>query len=317
MPLYSALTAGCISIEADVWLFDEELFVGHSTSSLARNRTLKALYIDPLMDILSKQNPVTEFHPGSDASLNGVFDTNPAQTLTLLIDFKTDGSATWPYVVEALEPLRSANYLTHHNGTISIPGPITVVGTGNTPFLHIISNSTNPSHDIFFDAPLSQMWESSTTSDADPGPSLRQREDPAKEDSELSDTYRQHDSPPIYHKTSREAVEEAIPAANTPVLLGSDMYTPENSYYASAAFGKAIGRVWRMQLSEQQMELIRGHIRGAHRRGLKVRYWDLPDWPIGLRNHVWNVLMREGVDVLNVDDLIAARKWDWGKGEER
>ncbi|MCJ1431345.1 Altered inheritance of mitochondria protein 6 [Xylographa pallens] len=316
VPLYSALSAGCISVEADVWLFDEELFVGHSTSSLTRNRTLKALYIDPLMEILSKQNPVTEFHPNSNASLNGVFDTDPTQTLTLLIDFKTAGSATWPYVVKALEPLRSANYLTYHNGTILTPGPITIVGTGNTPLSHVTSNSTNPSHDIFFDAPLSEMWESPTTSDPDPGPSLRQGEDSAQEDSKLSHTSKRHKSPSTYHKEPSKALEERIATGNTPVLPQPDIYSPENSYYASVAFVKAIGRMWRMRLSEQQMALIRGHIRGAHRRGLKVRYWDLPDWPIGLRNYVWDVLMREGVDVLNVDGLTAASKWDWGNGEK-
>ena len=57
LPLYSAISAGCISVEADVWLFDQELYIGHSTSSLTRNRTLKALYVDPLMEILAKQTP--------------------------------------------------------------------------------------------------------------------------------------------------------------------------------------------------------------------------------------------------------------------
>ena len=316
MPLYSALSAGCISVEADVWLFDEELFVGHSTSSLTRNRTLKALYIDPLMEILAKQNPVKEFHPRSNSTLNGVFDTNPTQTLILLIDFKTDGAATWPYVVKALEPLRSAKYLTYHNGTILIPSPVTIVSTGNTPFTYVTSNSTNPFHDIFFDAPLSEMWESPTTSDPGSGPSLRQGDNSAQEDSELSDTLTRYKPPSTYHKEPRKALDEKNPTGHTPVLLQSDIYTPENSYYASVAFGKAIGRMWRMRLSEQQMALLRGHIRGAHRRGLKVRYWDLPDWPIGWRNYVWDVLMREGVDVLNVDDLTAASKWDWLKGQE-
>ncbi|MCJ1281616.1 Altered inheritance of mitochondria protein 6 [Xylographa opegraphella] len=268
------------------------------------------------MKILSKQNQITEFHPKSNASLNGVFDTDPIQTLTLLIDFKTGGSATWSYVVKALEPLRAANYLTHYNGTCLIQGPITVVGTGNTPFSHVTSNSTNPSHDIFFDAPLSEMWEPPTASSPDPGITLHQREDSAKVDSEPSDTYRQHKSLSSYHKDFRKATKETILTRNATILPESNIYTSENSYYASVAFGKAIGRMWRWQLSEQQMGLIRGHIRGAHRRGLKVRYWDLPDWPIGLRSYVWDVLMREGVDVLNVDDLRAASKWDWAKGKE-
>lgn len=42
VPLFSALQAGCISVEADVWLQKNELYVGHSTSSLTSNRTFKS-----------------------------------------------------------------------------------------------------------------------------------------------------------------------------------------------------------------------------------------------------------------------------------
>jgi hypothetical protein len=44
---------------------------------------------------------------------------------------------------------------------------------------------------------------------------------------------------------------------------------------------------------------------------LKVRYWGVLQWPIGLRNHIWHILMREDVDVLSVDDLCAATQTDW------
>jgi hypothetical protein len=32
---------------------------------------------------------------------------------------------------------------------------------------------------------------------------------------------------------------------------------------------------------------------------------------MGLRNHVWHILIREGVDILNVDDLRGATRRDW------
>lgn len=274
VPLYSAISAGCISVEADVWMFDQELYVGHSTSSLTRNRTLKALYIDPLMEILAKQNPTTEFHTKGNTSLNGVFDTDPSQTLTLLIDFKTEGPATWPYVMEAIKPLRSANYLSHWNGSYFVQGPVVVVGTGNTPFNNVISNISNPYKDIFFDAPLDELRAENSSGKYGP---LR-------------------DSPPAQ--------------------VDLNIYTSQNSYYASVAFGKAIGRLWRHGLSQKQLSLLRGQIGAAHAKGLKVRYWDLPDWPIGLRNHVWDVLITEGVDLLNVDDLEAASRWDWTKASK-
>ncbi|KAL8677591.1 MAG: hypothetical protein Q9186_006000 [Xanthomendoza sp. 1 TL-2023] len=307
VPLYSAIEAGCISVEADVWLFDKQLYVGHSLASLTPNRTLASLYVDPLLHILEKQNPTTRFHPDGNQSQHGVFDTVPEQSLTLLIDFKTSGSALFPYVVAALEPLRSSGHLTHRNGTQIVSRPITVIGTGNTPFNLVNSDLTNPHLDIFFDAPLAAMWE---------GLSGAEKSPPAPEP-----------EPPVYGAD----IDASIPEVTTPAeeqrsasesdmgqgMSGApespDAYTTENSIYASVSFTQAIGHVLFGKLSDSQMNLIRGHIRGAHRRGLKVRYWELPFWPIGLRNYVWDVLVKEGVDILNVDDLNGATKLDWGK----
>ncbi|TDZ27573.1 Altered inheritance of mitochondria protein 6-like protein [Colletotrichum trifolii] len=88
-------------------------------------------------------------------------------------------------------------------------------------------------------------------------------------------------------------------------------FNPTNSYYTSVSFRKAIGTIWFGDLSDTQLKILRSQIGEAHSRGLKVRYWDLPAWPINIRNHIWEVLVREGVDILNVDDLKGARKeWD-------
>lgn len=77
-------------------LFDDELYVGHKTSSLTPERTLRNMYINPLLKILERQNPQTRLHPYMNFPRNGVFDTDPSRTLVLLIDFKTDCTATWP-----------------------------------------------------------------------------------------------------------------------------------------------------------------------------------------------------------------------------
>lgn len=106
VPLFSALQAGCVGVEADVWLFDDELYVGHTTSSLTSRRTLRSLYIDPLVEILNQQNPATPFRRILDTPARGVFDADPGQSVVLLIDFKTDGATTWPAVAEELAPLR-------------------------------------------------------------------------------------------------------------------------------------------------------------------------------------------------------------------
>ncbi|KAL9599730.1 MAG: hypothetical protein Q9219_003613 [cf. Caloplaca sp. 3 TL-2023] len=305
VPLYSAIEAGCISVEADVWLFGEELYVGHSLASLTPNRTLRSLYIDPLISILEKQNPTTEFHPNGNTTHHGVFDTVPEQPLTLLIDFKTSGSALFPHVVSSLEPLRSRGYLTRRNGSQTISRPIIVVGTGNTPFNLVVSNVSNPYQDIFFDAPLGDMWEGVQGEEAPPAP---QSEPPlygADIDASMPE--------PTADPTSQLSASDVMGQGKSGAPDSPDAYTTDNSFYASVSFTQAIGHVLSGKISEPQMALIRGHIRGAHRRGLKVRYWELPFWPIGLRNYVWDVLVKEGVDILNVDDLKAATQTDWTK----
>ncbi|KAI4141394.1 MAG: hypothetical protein L6R39_005354, partial [Caloplaca ligustica] len=179
VPLYDALSAGCTGVEADVW-FDstnspDELFVGHTRRSLTAARTLKSLYIDPLLTILNNQNAPsalssTSANTTKDTTANtdptfpngnvGVFDTAPAQSLTLLIDLKTPSSSTFPLVLAAIKPLLDAGYLTTYTpSTGLVRGPITVVGTGNTNFSAEILSPANssPVRTIFFDAPLPSL----------------------------------------------------------------------------------------------------------------------------------------------------------------
>lgn len=252
---------------------------------MASNRTLLSLYVNPLVEILERQNPNTQFYNGTH---HGVFDEDPSQTLTLLIDLKTNGPETWPYVISQLKPLRERGWLTHFKDGKIVERPITVVGTGNTPFDLLTANETY--RDTFFDAPLDTMWEARQMTDSQDLPEY-----------DDTNTLEENDISP-----SPEDSGQGKSGINP-----NSEFTSENSYYASVSFGKAVGFMWRNHLSHHQMQIIRGHIRGAHRRGLKVRYWNLPSWPIGLRNHVWDVLVREGVDMLNVDDLRAASKQVW------
>lgn len=279
VPLYSALQAGCTGVEADVWLFNEELYVGHTSSSLSPRRTLRSMYVDPLVEILDKQNPITSLHRTVDSPPNGVWDTDPDQPVILLIDFKTDGAATWSAVVKDLEPLRERRYLTYFNGRDLVPGPVTVVGTGNTPFDLVTANSTY--RDIFFDAPLDR----------------------------LVDGERHFESQATPYAKKSNGLGQGL--SGMPGAINAHTFNITNSYYASVSFKKAIGFPWPFHFSQHQMGLIRAQVRIAHRHGLKVRYWALPSWPRSLRNHVWRILAQEGVDMLNVDDLIAATKGDW------
>lgn len=96
--------------------------------------------------------------------------------------------------------------------------------------------------------------------------------------------------------------------------LGSiQHWNQSNAYYASTSFASSVGTLHAGRLSSQQLKALRGQVRAAKDRGLKVRYWNTPSWPTSLRNHVWQILLEEGSDMLNVDDLQAAAFLDWRK----
>jgi glycerophosphoryl diester phosphodiesterase len=155
VPLYAALAAGCTSIEADVWLAeDNELLVGHSRASTTTTRTLRTLYLDPLANIFEHRNVSTASTSDRET---GVFDAEPNTSTILLIDFKSDGHKIWPVLQAQLKAFRDKNWLTYYDGTALHQGPLTVVGTGSTPFELVQQNSTD--RYIFYDAPLRTISE--------------------------------------------------------------------------------------------------------------------------------------------------------------
>lgn len=282
IPLYDALRAGCTGVEADVWLFNQELYVGHSTNALTRTRTLRSMYVDPLVQLLDHYNQaVGKKAPSASppAPKHGLFPQSPAESLVLLIDFKNDGHALFPLVSAHLAALRDKNYLTHYNGVATIPGPITVVATGNAPFDLILANTTH--RDIFFDAPLASFSPSFSPS---PSPS----------------------TPP------------ALTGQGTVGTTPSSHFDSTNSFYASANFARAIGWLWFGGVSPAQRRRLRAQIQGATANGLRPRYWGTPSWPAARREGLWRVLLREGVAYLNGDDLSAmGRVWREVKGTRR
>jgi len=250
VPFYSALSFGAISVEADVWLYNGTLHVGHEESALTAERTFDALYVQPIVGVLKRQNPESEFVEDG-AEKNGVFDAAAGQTMYLYVDVKTDGEETFPYVVRALEPLREGGFLTTFNGTGVTEGPITVIGTGNTPLNQIQGVETR---DYFYDAPLPELEPS---------------------------------------------------AAN----LASDV-----SLTANAAFSDIFGEVRNTTFNATQLAMLEEQVTVAHEKGMLVRYWDTPGWPMGTRNAVWRVLWDAGADLINVDDLAAASEFWEGSG---
>ena len=47
-PLFEALDNGFFSVEADIFLRDDDLPVAHTAFTIKKNKTLKSLYLDPL-----------------------------------------------------------------------------------------------------------------------------------------------------------------------------------------------------------------------------------------------------------------------------
>ncbi|CBX96700.1 hypothetical protein LEMA_P109650.1 [Plenodomus lingam JN3] len=291
VPLYDALRWGCTGVEADVWLFDEELHVGHSTNALTPNRTFRSMYVDPLVKLLDHQNQNPTTPSTSSTPKNGLFPKRPSETVVLLVDFKNNGHNIFPVVSAHLSALREKHYLTYYNGTATIPGPITIVATGNAPFDLIIANTTY--RDIFFDAPLDRLYI-----DPDSPPS------PPPSFSTPQHNNHHHINPPTPPPLS-SAGQGTV--GTTP----HSSFTPANSFYASTNFGRSIGWLWFGYLSPAQLRTIRGQIRGARERGLRPRYWSAPKWPVGLRNRVWRLLVREGVGYLNGDDLGGMVRVGW------
>lgn len=267
-PLHSALYHGCISVEADVWLFDGELFIGHSRNSLDQAATLSRQYIEPLLRLLDQTNE----DRSSDRAPNGVFSANPMQSLTLLIDFKTAGDETIGAVSAALEPLRERGYLTHWNGYRRIEGPVTVVVSGAATLEDIMrpmARNESAQRDIFLDAPLDRLVAST-----DP-------QEPLASADGL-------ETPSIHEQLAYK-------------------YNPSNSYFASTKMSSVVGLLGQFSFGETEVHKIRNLIQQARDRGLLSRFWGAPNWPPSLRERTWTVLLKEKVGILNVDSFRAIR----------
>ncbi|TGO67292.1 hypothetical protein BOTNAR_0045g00360 [Botryotinia narcissicola] len=160
VPLFEALAAGCTSIEADIHLSTQaesrDLLVGHNTNSLTQERTLQSLYIGPLLEILENINERITVSNDTVKDWNGVFQSRPSTTLTLLLEFKSDGIELWPHVIQQLESLRIKGWLTYWDSSSGIHwAPIIIVASGNAHFDVLKANTTY--RDIFYDAPLTDI----------------------------------------------------------------------------------------------------------------------------------------------------------------
>ena len=116
-PLFSALQLRFASVEADIYLVNGELQVGHDANDLMPGRTLGNLYLEPLRLIVMRG--VGQVYPETTTSL------------ILLIDIKTEAEATYQALERALGPYE--RFLTRFTSEGTEPGAVTVVVSGNRP----------------------------------------------------------------------------------------------------------------------------------------------------------------------------------------
>lgn len=115
-PLIDALDHGFASIEADVFLVDGQLLVGHDPAELQPERTLESLYLKPLQERVD----------ANDGSVYG-----DGTELALLVDIKSDGPKTYAAIAQLLAEY--ANILTNVSDGRVRPAAIRVVISGNRP----------------------------------------------------------------------------------------------------------------------------------------------------------------------------------------
>ncbi|KAL2887667.1 Altered inheritance of mitochondria protein 6 -like protein [Ceratocystis lukuohia] len=75
-PLFDALEAGCTSVEADVWLRNNDLYISHKTPKTLEIPTFTELYVNPIFNILEDNINLAE----GDIPV-GVFSNFPNQEL--------------------------------------------------------------------------------------------------------------------------------------------------------------------------------------------------------------------------------------------
>lgn len=135
-PLWEALSFGFTSLEIDIFLAsDNSLRVSHIPLALNTKPTLEELYLKPLKTWIDQNG--------------GYVFQNPEQVLTLMIDIKTDGNQTYPFLKKALEPY--LEYLTTYMGRSFKEGPLRIMISGNRP-MKIVSEETEQW--VSFDAPI-------------------------------------------------------------------------------------------------------------------------------------------------------------------
>lgn len=145
-PLFDALDCNFKSIEADVYLIGDSLFVAHNSEDIKPGRTLRKLYLDPLKKQIEK-NKGSVYGNGEE--------------VILFIDIKDDGLKTYQLLDKILQEYKK-EISVFENGKKAEKN-IMVVVSGNRPFEFMKSQTVRYAgfdgrlEDIDSDIPVSLM----------------------------------------------------------------------------------------------------------------------------------------------------------------
>jgi hypothetical protein len=120
-PLFDALENGFRSIEADVFTQGDSLYVAHDRKNITPGRTLRSLYLEPLMKYISEDRGT-------------IYDS--ASPLILLIDIKDNGLTTYKLLDHILNDFREI--LCKVSQEVYVPGSVMVVVSGNRPIEYMM-----------------------------------------------------------------------------------------------------------------------------------------------------------------------------------
>jgi hypothetical protein len=116
-PLFDALDCKFKSIEADVFAIGDSLFVAHDFDKIKPGRTLRQLYLNPLKNIIDKNN----------GSVYG-----NGEEIIILVDFKSEGLKTYVLLHQILEDYKGI--LTSYQSGEKKSGAVQIIVSGNRPF---------------------------------------------------------------------------------------------------------------------------------------------------------------------------------------
>jgi hypothetical protein len=115
-PLWDALDHGFGSVEADIHLLHNQLYVAHDKEDIRPERTLQSLYLDPLRARIKDRRG---------------FVYTKKRTLFLFIDIKTDADSTYEVLDRVLQNYKEI--LTYYDGGKRKQKAVSIILSGNRP----------------------------------------------------------------------------------------------------------------------------------------------------------------------------------------